>query len=194
MSNNKKGIAMDLPANGFGGISFRSGKKPIIAAVNGPAYGGGCEMVVNCDLVVASASATFSLPEVKRGVTPFGGALPRMMKIVGRQRATELALTGKSVTSQEFKDWGVCNLIAEEGQDVVDKAVEMAKMIAENSPDAVIVTREGLKMGWEALGVSDSSRMFLEGWSKRIYDGQNIQEGLNAFTEKRSPRWKDSKL
>lgn len=194
MLNNKKGIPMDLPANGFGGISFRHGKKPVIAAVNGPAFGGGCEMAVNCDLVIASEGASFGLPEVKRGVTPFGGALPRLMHIVGRQRATEMALTGRPISAQEFKDWGVCNTVVEKGQGVVAKAVEVARMIADNSPDAVIVTREGLKMGYESLGVAESSRLFLDGWSKRVYDGSNMQEGLNAFTEKREPQWKESKL
>ncbi|PGH09907.1 hypothetical protein AJ80_07617 [Polytolypa hystricis UAMH7299] len=194
MSNNKKGIPMDLPTNGFGGISFRHGKKPIIAAVNGAAYGGGCEMAINCDMIVASASASFCLPEVKRGVTPFGGALPRLMRIAGRQRATEMALTGRPVTAHEFKEWGACNVVVERGQDVVDRAVELAKLVAANSPDAVIITREGLKMGYESLGVGDSSRLFLEGWSKRIYEGRNMQEGLDAFTEKRAPLWMDSKL
>ncbi|KAM6530081.1 hypothetical protein FALCPG4_008206 [Fusarium falciforme] len=192
--NNKKGVRMRLPENGFGGLSFRSGKKPVIAAVNGAAYGGGCEMIVNCDMIIASSSATFALPEVKRGVTPFGGALPRIMKTAGRQRATELALTGRVVSAQEFKDWGVCNFVVEEGQNVVDKALEFAKIISENSPDAVIVTREGLKLGWDGLGVKDSSRIFLEGWSNRIYEGSNMQEGLDAFREKRAPRWTDSKL
>ncbi|KAM5356872.1 hypothetical protein ACJ41O_003518 [Fusarium nematophilum] len=186
-------MRMQLPRNGFGGLSLRSGKKPVIAAVNGPAYGGGCEMVVNCDMIIASPTATFALPEVKRGVTPFGGALPRVVMTAGRQRAAELALTGRTVTAQEFKEWGICNFVVEEGENVVDKALEFAGMIAENSPDAAIVTREGLKMGWE-MGVEDASRGFLEGWSKRIYDGSNMQEGLDAFKEKRSPRWVDSKL
>ncbi|KAJ4181673.1 hypothetical protein NW755_010942 [Fusarium falciforme] len=151
-------------------------------------------MIVNCDMIIASSSATFSLPEVKRGVTPFGGALPRIMKTAGRQRATELALTGRVVSAQEFKDWGICNFVVEEGQNVVDKALEFAKIISENNPDAVIVTREGLKLGWDGLGVKDSSRIFLEGWSNRIYEGSNMQEGLDAFREKRAPRWTDSKL
>ncbi|KAH8736567.1 ClpP/crotonase-like domain-containing protein [Ilyonectria robusta] len=194
MANHKKGISMKLPENGFGGLSLRGGKKPVIAAVNGPAYGGGCEMAVNCDMVVASSTATFGLPEVKRGVTPFAGALPRIMRTAGKQRATELALTGRPVSAQEFKDWGLCNHVVEEGKCVVEKAIEYAKMIANNSPDASIVTRQGLKLGWEALGVVDASRVFLEGWSNRIYDGPNMQEGLDAFTEKREPRWKDSKL
>lgn len=185
---------MQFPEAGFAGLAFRSGKKPVIAAVNGAAYGGGCEVIMNCDLVIASASAKFALPEVKRGVTPFGGVLPRVIRIAGRQRATELALTGRPVTAQEFKEWGIVNCVVEEGKSVVDKAVEYAKMIAENSPDATIVTREGLKLGWEALGVHDASRIFLEGWSSRIYDGPNMQEGLNAFKEKRDPKWFDSKL
>lgn len=194
MENNKKGIPLQLPEAGFGGISFRSGKKPVIAAVNGPAYGGGCEMVANCDMVIASASATFALPEVKRGVTAFGGALPRFIKTLGRQRATELALTGRTATAEEFREWGVCNFVVKDGDSVVDKAVEFANMIAENSPDATIITREGLKLGWEGLGVADASRLFMEGWSNRIYEGGNMQEGLNAFKEKRSPEWADSKL
>ncbi|UPK95901.1 hypothetical protein LCI18_006836 [Fusarium solani-melongenae] len=193
-ANQKNGSPLDLPANGFGGISLRHGKKPIIAAVNGSAYGGGCEMVVNCDLVIASASATFALPEVKRGVVAMAGSLPRLMRTLGRQRATELTLTGRTVTAQEFRDWGICNLVVEQGASVVDEAIRVAKSIAENSPDAVIVTREGLKLGWEALGAGDASRVYLDGWVKRIYQGDNIQEGLTAFEEKRSPRWKSSRL
>lgn len=194
MTNNAKGVRMKLPENGFAGLSFRHGKKPVIAAVNGAAMGGGCEAVINCDIVVASSDATFALPEVKRGVTPFGGALPRIMKIAGKQRATDMALTGRPLSATEFKEWGLCNAVCEKGEGVVDKALEYAKMIVQNSPDAVIITREGLKLGWEALGVQDASRIFLEGWSSRVYEGENMQEGLNAFTEKRPVCWRDSKL
>lgn len=187
---------MDLPENGFAGLSLRHGKKPVIAAVNGPAYGGGCEAVVNCDLVVAASTATFALPEVKRGVTPFGGALPRLIRSAGRQRAAEMALTGRTITAQQFCEWGLCNLVVGEGESVVDKALEYAKMIAANSPDSVIVTREGLSMGWDGLGVADASRLFFQSMSSRLQGGggENMQEGLDAFTEKRTPRWRDSKL
>lgn len=194
MNNNKKGVSMRLPHNGFAGLSFRHGKKPVIAAVNSPAYGGGCELAVNCDLIVAAPTATFALPEVKRGVTPFGGALPHLVRTAGRQRAYELALTGRTASAEEFKAWGLCNAIAEDGESVVDRALDYARLIAANSPDATIITREGLKMGWEALGVAEANRMFLEGWSRRIYEGTNVQEGLDAFVEKREPRWRDSKL
>lgn len=105
MNKNTKGVSMRLPHNGFAGLSFRHGKKPVIAAVNGPAYGGGCKLAVNCDLVVAARTATFALPEVKRGVTPFGGSLPRLVRTAGRQRAYELALTGRTASAEEFRAW-----------------------------------------------------------------------------------------
>ncbi|KAF4963727.1 hypothetical protein FSARC_8275 [Fusarium sarcochroum] len=194
MGFQRSGTRLNLPASGFGGLSLRNGKKPVIAAVNGPAHGGGCEMAVNCDMVIASSMATFCLPEVKRGVTAFAGALPRIVKTAGRQRSAELALTGRAVTAHEFMQWGLCNFVVDSSQNVVDKALEYAKMISDGSPDAVIVTREGLKLGWEALGVTDASRIFREGWGSRIYEGANMQEGLDAYTEKREPRWKRSKL
>ncbi|KAH7354821.1 ClpP/crotonase-like domain-containing protein [Rhexocercosporidium sp. MPI-PUGE-AT-0058] len=194
MENQGHGIPLDLPHNGFGGLSLRHSKKPVIAAVNGPAHGGGCEMIVNCDMVIASSSATFCLPEVKRGVTALAGALPRLVMTVGRQRAAELALTGRIFTAQDFKDWGICNAIVDQDQNVVDKALEYARMVAEASPDAITITREGLKLGWEGLSVADASRVFRDGWGKRIYEGENIKEGLRAFAEKRKPRWKKSML
>lgn len=192
--NNKQGIPMDLPANGFGGVSFRRGKKPIIAAVQGPCYGGGCEMAVNCDMVVAAALANFALPEVIRGVTAFGGALPRLMGIAGRQRATEMALTGRPVSARELQEWGMCNIVVDKEDEVVSRAIELAQSVASNSPDAVILTRAGLQLGDDGLGVEQASRVYLEGLSRRIYDTGNMQEGLNAFVEKRNPKWANSKL
>lgn len=187
MQTAETGQRLPFPATGFGGLSQRQGKKPIIAAVNGIAYGGGCEMAVNCDLVIASASASFALPEVKRGVTALAGVLPRIVRTVGRQRATEFALTGRAVGAEEFKQWGVCNEVVKE-EDVVGVAVEYAKNIAGNSPDAVVVTREGLMLGWEGMGVGEASRVFGES-SAKLYNGPNLVEGLRAFTEKRKPQW-----
>ncbi|KAJ3496679.1 hypothetical protein NLG97_g2482 [Lecanicillium saksenae] len=194
ISNNTNGIPFEYPDNGFGGLSFRRGRKPVIAAVNGPAHGGGCEMVLNCDLIIAAASATFALPEIKRGVIPMGGSLPRLMKTLGRQLASELALTGRCATAHEFKTYGLCNFVVPDGEDVVGKALEYAKIIADNSPDAVIAVREGLQLGWEGIGVEDAESRFITSWFKNIYEGENMREGLNAFLEKRDPRWKDSKL
>ncbi|KAI9678252.1 MAG: hypothetical protein M1817_006197 [Caeruleum heppii] len=183
-----------MPSSGFGALSRRTGKKPIIAAVNGICFGGGFEMVINLDLVVAAATATFALPEVKRGVVAIAGALPRLVRTVGRQRAMELALTGRVMSAGEARDWGVVNRVVGEGHDVVVTAVELAKEIASNSPDAVVVSREGIKLGWEGVGAEEGSRLLMENWWGRLQEGQNIKEGVRAFVEKRQPKWEASKL
>ena len=92
-------------------LSNRRGKKPIIAAINGMALGGGFEMVVNCHLVIASETATFGLVEINRGLAAFAGAMPRLIRIIGLQRASELCLTGKIIDSATAKDWGLVNQI-----------------------------------------------------------------------------------
>ncbi|KAL2217940.1 enoyl-CoA hydratase [Thermoascus aurantiacus ATCC 26904] len=184
------------PPSGFAGISRRGGKKPIIAAVNGPCLGGGCELVINADLVLASRRhAYFALPEVKRGVVAIAGGLPRLVRTVGKQRAMEMALTGRNVSAEEAERWGLVNeLVDGEADAVVKRAVEVAETIAANSPDAVIVSREGVKMGWEGVGAEDGSRLLIDAWERRLYEGENMKEGVRAFVEKRAPRWVDSKL
>jgi enoyl-CoA hydratase/carnithine racemase len=167
----------------------------VIAAVNRLAYGGGTEIIVNCDLVVAARKATFALPEVKRGVVALAGALPRIIRTIGRPRATEMALTGRIVPAQEAYEWGLINkVVGDEEGEVVKAAVEYAKMIAEKSPDAVIISREGLNMGWEGARAEEGSRLIAENWLPRLYVGDNIKEGLQAFVEKRKPNWKAAKL
>ncbi|KAJ5711344.1 Crotonase core [Penicillium malachiteum] len=191
-----------MPTSGFGGIARRKGKKPVIAAVNGLCFGGGSEMIINSDLVIASSRAVFGLPEVKRGVVAQAGALPRLVRTVGKQRAMEMALTGRNILPAEAERWGLVNevvdvkeLSEEEGNKVVvSRAVVVAGLIAGNSPDAVLVTREGIKLGWEGIGADEATGMLSETWMKRLNEGENIKEGLKAFVEKRAPVWKDSKL
>lgn len=147
-------------------------------------------------MVVACASnARFSLPEVKRGVVALAGGLTRLTRVIGRQRAMEMSLTGRVVTVQEAQSWGLVNAVVEGGAEkVVAKAIEMAEAVADNSPDAVIVTREGIKLGWEGVGAEEGSRLLNEGWGKKLNEGENIKEGLRAFVEKRKPKWVPSKL
>jgi enoyl-CoA hydratase/carnithine racemase len=188
-----------MPASGFGGLSRRSGKKPVIAAVNGICFGGGCEMVVNADMVVASESATFALPEVKRGVVALAGALTRLVRTVGRQRALEMALTGRTLSAAEAERWGLVNKVVGKGgegldSEVVKAAIQMAEMIAENSPDSVIVSREGIKLGWEGVGAEEGTKVLEREWYPRMDRGENMKEGVRAFVEKRKPRWVASKL
>ncbi|KAJ5604731.1 Crotonase core [Penicillium lagena] len=200
-TNNK---SRTQPGTGFGGLSRRKGRKPVICAVNGLCFGGGTEMIVNSDLVIASSNAVFGLPEVKRGVVALAGALTRLVRTVGKQRAMEMALTGRNVLPSEAERWGLVNEVVDttdlgKNEDavrekVVARAVEVAALIAENSPDAVLVSREGIKLGWEGIGAEEATSMLADTWVKRLNEGENLKEGLRAFVEKRKPVWRDSKL
>jgi enoyl-CoA hydratase/carnithine racemase len=180
-------------APAFKPLSRRLGKKPVIAAVNGLAMGGGCEFIVNCDLVVAADTAVFGLPEVKRGVAAIGGALPRMMRSIGLQRASEIALTGRNITAQEMYKFGIVNKVVPKDR-VVEEAVKYADTIARNSPDAIICTRAAIRQGWESASVERAVEVTLENQFAELQRGENILEGLAAFSEKREPRWKASRL
>lgn len=191
-----------MPKSGFGALSRRHGKKPVIGAVNGLAFGGGLEIVANLDLVVAARNATFALPEVKRGVAALAGSLPRLARIIGKQRTMELALTGRTFTAEEARLWGLVNTVTEESdpdeeilqRPVVRKALELANSICENSPDSVIVSRAGVASSWEDGSAENATRLVSEAWRIPLEDGDNAKEGLKAFKEKRAPKWLDSKL
>ncbi|KAA8901801.1 enoyl-CoA hydratase [Sphaerosporella brunnea] len=177
---------------GFAGLSTRRGKKPVISAVHGVCLGGGLEAAGNTDLVIAHKDSIFALPETQRGVAPLAGFLPRLARIVGMQRACELAMTGKVLTAVDAKEWGLVNEVVE--GDIVDAALRWAQKIAEMSPDSIIVTREGLKSAWDGIGVNEATAKVEQGVWRKLQEGENIKEGLRAFVEKRSVRWVDSKL
>jgi len=201
------GVRLPMPAGGFGGMSRRTGKKPVIGAVNGIAFGGGMEAVANLDMVIASKSAKFSLPEVKRGVVAAAGALPRLARTIGRVRAMDMALTGRVVSADEGKEFGFVNHVVEDHasplsedeneilqRPVVRKALAVAKEISANSPDSVIISKAGVNSGWEEGSVENATRVNDLLYSQKLADGENIHEGVKAFVEKRNPRWRDSKL
>lgn len=181
---------------GFGGLSNRTGKKPVIAAVGGACLGGGMEMAINCDLVVAGKKAKFGLPEVKRGVVPLAGALPRLIRTLGKQRASEMVLLGGMYGPEQMRDWGLVNAVVEGEKEgaVVDEALRLAMEIAKNSPDSVITSREGLNLGWEGLGPVQSTEIVGKGLYGQMNGAENMKEGLASFADKREPVWKDSKL
>ncbi|KAI6482625.1 hypothetical protein MCOR18_004508 [Pyricularia oryzae] len=179
---------------GFGGMGNRVGKKPIVIACNGLAFGGGMEMVINADMVVAGTSAKFGLPEAGKGVVVLGGALPRLIRTVGKQRASELTLLGRTgYTAEQMRDWGIVNFVVEEAR-VLEEALKVAGEVAANSPDSVIVNREGLRLGWEGVGPELGTAMLAQGMFGRIDGGENMQEGVRSFVERRKPKWVDSKL
>ena len=151
------------------------------------------EMIINADMVLASGAARFGLPEVRRGVGAIAGALPRLVRAVGRVRAGEMAGLGRTdYNGEDMRLWGLVNKVCE---DVVDEAVRWAEDVCRNSPDSVLVTKRGLEIGWEGGGVEEGSQRLEEGIEWRgLQRGDNIREGLRAFVEKREPRWVDSKL
>lgn len=190
----KAGVVNNMSPPGLAGLPRRNGKKPIIAAVNGICMGGGFEMVANCDLVIASASAVFSLPEVKRGIVPVAGCLPRLTRTIGLQRTMDLVLTGRTVPATTLYDYGLVTQIVDADKDVAQAAVQLAEEMCKNSPDAIIVGRLGVRLSWEAGSAEDAVTSLADQWYPRLYAGANFGEGIRAFVEKRSPNWIDSKL
>jgi enoyl-CoA hydratase/carnithine racemase len=172
----RRGIT--LP-NGFGGLSMRRGKKPIIAAMNGFSIGGSTEMVINCDMVVANSKAYLALPDVKVGLTGFGGTFPRLVRRIGKNRATDMCLTGRNVGVEEAHRWGLVDRIVDEskGKTTVEVAIELAKEIASHSPDAIIATRDGLMAGEDGMDAVEAGRTFQKKWLPIVLM-ENCLEGI----------------
>ncbi|KEY64204.1 hypothetical protein S7711_03494 [Stachybotrys chartarum IBT 7711] len=173
----------DMHEDGFGGLSNRRGKKPVIAAVNGLCLGGGFEMVLNADMVLAADGATFGLPEVKRGVVAIAGALPRLTRLVGRPRASEMALLGRTYTARQMEAWGVVNRVVP-ADELMGEALSWAEEAAGNSPDSVVVSRLGL---WDAEDdVRRSTVMVGRGPANRaLMKGANLSRGTDLPTKTR---------
>ncbi|KAI5302454.1 hypothetical protein KEM56_000691 [Ascosphaera pollenicola] len=146
------------PPSGFGGVSQRKSKKVIIAAVNGYCFGGGVEMILNCDMVVASPKATFALPEVQRGLHVAAGGLARLASIVGMPVASELALTGRRFTPEEAVQWKLINRVTKTHESLLPEAIKLAVQVADISPDALRVTKAGLREYWEDANVFEATR------------------------------------
>ena len=171
---------------GFGGITAKERTKPIIAACNGPAYAGGCEIVLACDLLVASTEAKFGVPEVKRNLVAAAGALFRLPVAMPRNLAMEMLLTGDPVDAQRAYDVGFVNRLCEPGQ-AIETALELAAQISENAPLAVRKSRQ------IALETYDSDQAAFAASGRAMAEvmaSEDTTEGLNAFIEKRKPNWK----
>ncbi|HEX6567874.1 MAG TPA: crotonase/enoyl-CoA hydratase family protein [Acidimicrobiales bacterium] len=179
--------ALQTERGGFGGIVQRERSKPIIAAVDGPALAGGTEIVLSCDLVVASTTATFGIPEVKRSLVAGAGGLFRLPRKIPFNIAMELALTGDPISAEVVHHHGLVNRLCEPGQ-ALDVAIVLAEQICANAPVAV---RETRKIVLEATNAPDEVgwKMSMEGMV-RAMSSEDFGEGLTAFIEKRPPRWK----
>ncbi|KAI1864048.1 uncharacterized protein JN550_009068 [Neoarthrinium moseri] len=185
-------IAFEYPQGGFGGMSNRTGKKPIISACNGHAHGGGFEIVLNSDVIFASPNATFRLPEVLRGVSALAGALPRCMMLFGNHRTMDLCLTGRLLAAKEAMEWGLVKEVVPQHR-LLDRALDYASEIAAHSPDSVIISRLAAREAWET-GISRATMRGQEIYSEAMLRSKNASEGLAAFREKRKPKWLPSYL
>ncbi len=173
---------------GFAGLVKRERMKPIIAAVDGPALAGGTEIVLACDLVVASKTAVFGVPEVKRGLIAAAGALFRLPRKLPRNVAMELALTGRlDFPAERAHHFGLVNVLCDEGQ-ALATAKELATRIVENAPLAV---RESRQVLLASVDQPDEVawKMSAEGMAK-MFTTEDFTEGLQAFAQKRAPQWK----
>lgn len=173
---------------GFGGLAARFDlTKPVIAAVNGVAMGGGFEIVLACDLAVASSNAAFALSEPRVGLAALGGGIQRLPQMVGLKRAMHILLTGRRVSAQEALELGLINEVVEE--DVLGAAKRLAGEILACSPMAVRATKEATLRG---LSTSVEEGILGE-WEypamKAMLASQDAAEGPRAFAEKRAPVW-----
>ncbi|HEX6423380.1 MAG TPA: crotonase/enoyl-CoA hydratase family protein [Acidimicrobiales bacterium] len=184
--NSGNAAALQTERGGFGGITQRERTKPIIAAVDGPALAGGTEIALACDLIVASSTATFGIPEVKRSLVAAAGGLFRLPRKIPFNIAMEMALTGDPISAELAHHHGLVNRLCEAGQ-ALDVAVALAEQICANAPGAV---RETRKIVLEATTAPDEVgwRMSIEGMAKAM-GSEDFSEGLTAFIEKRPPRW-----
>ncbi len=171
---------------GFGGFVARDRTKPVIAAVDGPALAGGCELVLACDLVVASTAARFGLPEVKRSLVAGAGGLFRLGRKLPINVAMECVLTGDPIEAERAHALGLVNVLCEPG-DALAAARSLADRICANAPIAVRESRVVVLAGTPADDAT-GWRLSRDAWDN-VQQTEDFQEGPRAFIEKRAPRW-----
>jgi enoyl-CoA hydratase len=171
---------------GFAGIVRRDRSKPLIAAVDGPALAGGCEIVLACDMAVASRAASFGLPEVSRSLLASAGGLFRLPRVLPLPVALQVALTGRPIDAERAWQLGLVNTLCEPGG-ALDAALELADQVCANAPVAVQLSR---RVMLASIGRPDA-----EGWQlsadgfRAVAQTEDYHEGPRAFVEKRAPVW-----
>ncbi len=162
-------------------------KTPLVAAVSGFALGGGCELALMCDLIVASETAEFGQPEITLGIIPGGGGTQRLARVLGKQRAMELVLTGRRIDAREAERFGLVNEVAGK-RDWLERAMELAQRIARRPPIAVRLAKQAV-LAADETGLSGGLEH-----ERRLYEiamaTEDRIEGMDAFLEKRQPDFK----
>ncbi|MEY4365731.1 MAG: hypothetical protein RLZZ305_1075 [Actinomycetota bacterium] len=185
--NSGQGGALGTKRGGFGGYVYRERRKPIIAAIDGLATAGGCEIALASDLIVASTRSAFGLAEVKRNLIAAAGGLFRLPRAIGKAPAMEVILTGEPLSAARAYELGLVNRVVEPDQ-VLPTALEIAAKIAAAAPLAVQASRRVV------LASADLEEDDLKSMSNKemaaVMNSEDTKEGLTAFIEKRPPNWK----
>jgi enoyl-CoA hydratase len=181
------GENVSLEGKGLAGVTKAPPRKPLIAAVEGWALAGGCEVALACDLIVAANDAKFGIPEVKRGLVAGAGGLLRLPRRIPAAIAMELALTGDPLPATDAHRLGLVNALTEPGQ-ALEGARQLAARIAVNGPLAVAATKQVLaqQQDWDTAEFWDKQEPII----RPTFTSEDAREGALAFAEKRAPVWK----
>ena len=161
--------------------------KPVVAAINGYAWGGGCELAMHADIIVAGESASFAQPEIKIGIMPGAGGTQRLTRAIGKFKAMKMVLTGQTVSGREAMEMGLASEVVADDQ-VQARALELATQIAAMPPLAAMQIKEVLLAGQDAS--LDTALMLERKAFQLLFASQDQKEGMQAFLEKRKPEFK----
>ena len=158
---------------------------PVIAAVNGHAYGGGCETVLGCDFVYASRQARFALSETKLGIMPGGGGTQTLARAVGERRAKELIFSARPFSAEDAERWGLVNRVCDDNAALMDEALATARAIAANAPLSIRQAKKSIHHGLQ-MDLLSGYRFEIEAYNRLVVTEDRL-EGVRAFNEKRPP-------
>ncbi len=184
-----EGKKLEVPATGFAGLTARYDlNKPVIAAVNGVAMGGGFEIALACDLIIASGKATFALPEPKVGLAALAGGLHRLPRQIGVKQAMGMILTGRVVPASEGQTLGFVNEVVPAG-DLMATARRWAEQIMACSPMSIRASKESVYKGLDEANLEKAVTGHYPAVGA-LFKSEDLVEGPRAFAEKRAPQWK----
>jgi enoyl-CoA hydratase len=179
---------IDMMLSGFEAwLRIRNIRKPLIAAVGGYALGGGCELAMHCDIIIASENARFGQPEIKLGIIPGAGGTQRLARTFGKFRTMEMVLLGEPFTAQEMADHGLVNHVVPKGEHL-NEAVKLAKQIATRAPLALRLAKDAVLAAFETTleeGLEIERKNFF-----LLFSTEDMREGMRAFIEKRQADFK----